>query len=70
MDLKMAGLYQSLVPNDSISLDLKDYKDILDWINDYNSIRLTPVEIEAYIGQWGKEKCWTKRQVVDVNKPL
>ena len=53
-----------------ISLDLKDYKDILDWINDYNAIRLTPVEIEAYIRQWGKEKCWTKSQVIDINKPL
>lgn len=34
-----------------ISLELKDYNDILDWVGNYNAIHFTPVEIEAYLQQ-------------------
>ncbi|MEI7866680.1 MAG: restriction endonuclease [Candidatus Methylumidiphilus sp.] len=52
-DAKNMRINQAINQAFSISLALKDYKDILDWIDDYNAIGLTPIEIEAYIRQWG-----------------
>ncbi len=36
-------------PTIAISLDLKDYEEILNWIGDYDAIRFTPNEIMRYL---------------------
>uniref|UniRef100_E6QG15 Restriction endonuclease type IV Mrr domain-containing protein n=1 Tax=mine drainage metagenome TaxID=410659 RepID=E6QG15_9ZZZZ len=36
-------------PTIAISVDLKDYEEILNWIGDYDAIRFTSDEIKRYI---------------------